>query len=241
MKKLNLISVLFISFFLVVQANAQTADEIVNKWTNAMGGREKLKSIQTVYTESEVTIMNNPATNMTWLSDGKGYKSVTDFSGQKIIDCYVANGGWSVNPMAGQASPVAMPAEQIKMGQLQLEAGGPLLDYAAKGGKIELLNRDKVNGASAYKIKLTNRDGMAVTYYISDSSFYILKEVVNVNANGQDFEISWVRSDYRKTADGFIIPYATELTIPGITLNFSVKKIEFNKPIDATVFDMPKS
>jgi hypothetical protein len=241
MKSLKLMAVFLVSCSVILQVKAQSADEVVNKWMNAMGGHDKLKSIQTVYAENDVLIMNNPATNTTWLSDGKGYKSITDFSGQKIIDCYVVNGGWSVNPMAGQPAPVSMPEAQIKMGQLQLEAGGPLLDYAAKGGKIESQGKDNVNGTPAYKIKLTSRSGMEVSYYISDSSFYILKEVVKVNANGQDFEIAWTRSDYRKTADGFIMPFATELSIPGITLNFSVKKIEINKPIDAVVYEMPKN
>jgi hypothetical protein len=241
MKKLKLISVLFISFMLVIHANAQTADEIVNKWMIAMGGHDKLKSIQTVYTENDVTIMNNPATNITWLADEKGYKSVTDFSGQKIIDCYIKDGGWSVNPLAGQATPVSMPAQQVKMGQLQLEAGGPLLDYASRGGKVELQGKDSVNGAPAYKIKLTTKDGMEVSYFISNSSFYIVREVVKMNADGQEFEISWTRSDYRKTPEGFLVPYATELTIPGITINFTVKKIEINKAFDANVFEMPKS
>jgi hypothetical protein len=82
---------------------------------------------------------------------------------------------------------------------------------------------------------------MEVSYFVNSNSFYIVKEVVKMNADGQDFEIAWVRSDYRKTSEGFIMPYATELTIPGITINFTVKKIEINKAIDAVVFDMPKS
>ena len=241
MNKLTLLSVFFISFMGASHAKAQTADEIVNKWVNAMGGHDKLKSIQTVYTENDVTIMNNPATNTTWLADGKGYKSVTDFSGQKIIDCYIKDGGWSVNPLAGQPAPASMPGQQVKMGQLQLEAGGPLLDYASRGGKVELQGKDSVNGAPAYKIKLTTKDGMEVSYFISNSSFYIVREVIKMKADGQDFEISWIKSDYRKTPEGFIMPYATELTIPGVTINFAVKKIEINKALDAGVFDMPKS
>ena len=223
------------------QAQAQTADEVVNKWVTAMGGHDKLKSIRTIYTENEVNIMNNPASNTTWIADGKGYKSVTDFSGQKIIDCYLTQGGWSVNPLAGQATAISMPPAQVKMGQIQMAAGGPLLDYSSRGYKLELQGRDKVNGASVFKILLTTGDGLPVNYYISDSSYLILKESVKMNANGQDFEITWVKSDYRKTPYGFILPYSTELSFPGVSINFSVKKIEVNKDFDAAIFEMPKS
>ena len=62
-----------------------------------------------------------------------------------------------------------------------------------------------------------------------------------MNPDGQDFEISWTKSDYRKTTEGFIMSYATELDIPGLTVNFAVKKIEVNKAIDAGIFDMPNN
>jgi hypothetical protein len=241
MKMSKLMLLISIACTVVFSSKAQTADEIINKWITAMGGRDKLKSIRTVYIENEVSFMNNPANNTTWLSNGRGYKSVTDFNGQKIIDCYIANGGWSVNPLAGQATPVAMPEAQVKMGQLQLEAGGPLLDYASKGGKVELQGKDNVNGFSAYKILLTTASGQQAGYYISDSTYYILKEVTKINAGGQEFDINLVKTDYRKTQDGFLMPYATELSFPGLTANFVVKKIEVNKDFDASIFDIPKN
>ena len=241
MKMFKWVTLFSISCLMLLFAQAQTADEVVNKWMNAMGGRDKLKSIRTVYTENEISIMNNPATNATWLVDGKAYKSVTDFNGQKIIDCYSQTGGWNMNPLAGQATAAPMSKDQVKMGLIQMEAGGPLLDYASKGSKLELQGKDHVNGASVYKLLLTTANGLPVSYYISDSSYDILKEVVKMNADGQDFEITWVRSDYRKTPDGFIMPWSTELSFPGVSVSFTVKKIEVNKDFDVAIFDMPKN
>jgi hypothetical protein len=241
MKMFKTVLLVSISWVTMVNVKAQTADEVVNKWINAMGGREKLKSIRTVHIENEVNIMNNPATNTTWLADGKGYKSVTDFNGQKIMDCYITNGGWSVNPLAGQPTPAAMPPAQIKMCQLQLEAGGPLLDYASKGSKVELQGKDNVHGAPVYKLLLTTATGQQAGYYISDSSFYILKEVTKIDAGGQEFDIDLIKTDYRKTQDGFLMPYSTELSFPGMTATFVVKKIEVNKDFEASIFDMPKN
>ena len=58
MKITLLCTILFLAF---INVKAQTADDIINKWMIAMGGKEKLASINTVYTENEVNIMNNPA------------------------------------------------------------------------------------------------------------------------------------------------------------------------------------
>jgi len=225
----------------LLNTKAQTADDIIKKWTNAMGGPEKLASIKTVYTENEISVMNNPAAGKTYIVNGKGFKSVIDLSGQLIIDCYTVNGGWSINPLAGQPTAVNMPEAQVKLGQLSLDASGPLYNYGSKGSKVELLGKEDLKGNSAYKIKLTTASGTEVVYYISDSSYYIVENVAKMNVNGQDIEITTALSDYRKTADGFIMTYASVLDFPGLTIVFTDKKIEINKEIDPVIFDMPKN
>jgi len=232
---------LFISFLGFLYSKAQTADDIIKKWTNAMGGGEKLASIKSVYTENELNIMNNPASGKTYILNGKGFKSEIDLSGQTIIDCYTVNAGWSINPLAGQPTAVNMPEGQIKLGQLSFDASGPLYNYGSKGSKVELLGKEDLKGSSAYKIKLTSAAGTEVVYFINDSSYYIMQSVAKMNVNGQDIEITTALSDYRKTAEGYIMPYASELDFPGLTIGFTNKKIEVNKEIDPAIFVMPKN
>jgi hypothetical protein len=230
-----------ISILGLINAKAQTADDIIKKWTNALGGGEKLASIKSVYTENELNIMNNPASGKTYILNGKGFKSEIDLSGQTIIDCYTVNAGWSINPLAGQPTAVNMPEGQIKLGQLSFDAAGPLYNYGSKGSKVELLGKEDLKGSSTYKIKLTSTAGTEVIYYINDSSYYIMETVAKMNVNGQDIEITTALSDYRKTADGYIMAYASELDFPGLTIGFTNKKIEVNKEIDPAIFVMPKN
>ncbi|HTB26306.1 MAG TPA: hypothetical protein VK711_13110 [Puia sp.] len=232
---------LFISFLGFLYSKAQTADDIIKKWTNAMGGGEKLASIKSVYTENELNIMNNPASGKTYILNGKGFKSEIDLSGQTIIDCYTVNAGWSINPLAGQPTAVNMPEGQIKLGQLSFDASGPLYNYGSKGSKVELLGKEDLKGSSTYKIKLTSAAGTEVVYFINDSSYYIMQTVAKMNVNGQDIEITTALSDYKKTAEGYIMPYASELDFPGLTIGFTNKKIEVNKEIDPAIFVMPKN
>ncbi len=238
MKKVLL---LFISFLGFLYSKAQTADDIIKKWTTAMGGPEKLASIKSIYTENEINVMNNPASGKSYILNGKGFKSEIDLSGQLIIDCYTVNGGWSINPLAGQPTAVNMPEGQIKLGQLSFDASGPLFNYGSKGSKVELLGKEDLKGSSDYKIKLTSAAGTEVVYYISDSSYYIMQTVAKMNANGQDIEITTAFSDYRKTADGYIMSYSSVLDFPGLTIGFTNKKIEVNKDIDPAIFVMPKN
>jgi len=224
-----------------VIVHAQTVDEIISKHIDAIGGKDKLGSIKTVYTEYDMEVMGNAASGVTYVVNGKGYRNEIDFGGQKIIQCLTDHDGWSVNPMQGQTSPEPTPADQVKAGQTQLQVGGPLLDYAAKGSKVELVGKDTLNGVAAHKIKLTTKEGTEITFLIDPNTYYVLKTVIKANVNGQDVETSMVYSKHTKTDFGFVIPFATELTLPqGFTLSITNKKVEINKDIDMSLFNMPK-
>ena len=220
---------------------AQTADEIVNKHIEALGGKAKLSAIKTIYTEYDMEVMNNTASGISYLVNGKGYRNEIDFGGQKIIQCVTDKGGWGINPMMGQTSAEAMPEDQVKNSQAQLTVGGPLMDYASKGSTLELQGRDSVNGVSAYKLKLKSKEGAETTMWIDPASYYILKSTNKANIGGQDVETSAVFSNYKKTDYGYVMPTNTELTLPqGFSLNITNKKVEINKEIDPKLFEMQK-
>jgi outer membrane lipoprotein-sorting protein len=238
--KLGLLSLVGLLSMQVMQA--QTADEIITKHIDAIGGKDKINGVKTITLESTLEVMGNEAPSSTIIVNGKGYKSETDFNGQKIINVITDKGGWMLNPMMGQTSPEALPAEQAKAGQAQLQIGGPMFDYAAKGNKVELQGKENVGTVSAYKIKVTTKDSVESTYYIDPSTYYILKAVNKSTAPGQEGETSVTFSNYQKTDFGYVFPMAQEITLPqGITLSITHKKIEINKDVDPKVFDMPKS
>ncbi len=214
-----------------------TADEIVDKYVAAIGGKEAIGKVKSISMETSAQIMGAEAPGTTVIVDGVGFRSDTDFNGSKIVSCYTDKGGWSVNPMTGMADPTPMPDEQYKLGKEQIYVGGPLYNYAARGGKVELLSKDP----ASYKIKLTTKDNVDSVYVI-DAATWLVK---SMNAKGkmqdQDVDITTTFSDYRKTDVGYLLPYSLDLDIGGqFQLSIAVKKIELNKTIDPAVFAMPK-
>ena len=238
--KLGSFSLIALAFAMNLQA--QTVDEIINKHIDAIGGKDIINAVKSLYIESTMEVMGNEAPTVTTIVNGKGYKSETDFGGQKIINVVTDKGGWMLNPMMGQTSPEALPADQAKAAQGQLQIGGPLFDYAAKGNKVELLGKEDVNGVSAHKIKVTTKDSTESTLFVDPNTYYILKAVNKLNAGGQEGETTVTFSNYQKTSTGYVFPMAQQITLPqGITLSLTHKKVEVNKDIDPKVFDMPKS
>ena len=234
----------FIQGILVVSAlasavslSAQTAGEIVSKHVAAIGGKDAISQVKSVYMETSITMMGGENPSTTTIVNGVGYKSETDFNGTKIVQCYTDKGGWTINPMAGAATATPMPDDVYNAGKAQINIGGALYDYAAKGSKVELLGKD----GGAYKIKLTSKENVEAVYLIDSTSYLITSVTSKGKMQDQDVDITTKYSDYRKTELGYVIPYAIDVDFGGqFQLTIAVKKVELNKTIDPAIFAMPK-
>ena len=103
---------------------------------------------------------------MEYLLAGKGFKSETDFNGSKIINCLNEKGGWTVNPMMGATDPQPMPDALYKSNKDGIYFGGALVDYAAKGYKAELADKE----GNDFKIKVSD-DGSEAFYFIDPVTY----------------------------------------------------------------------
>jgi hypothetical protein len=236
MKALKIGLLAVITLASVSVAKSQTVDEIIGKHVDAMGGKEKISQIKSIYMENSIEIMGNEAPSTVTILNGKGYKSEFNFNGQKIVQVVTDKGGWMINPMTGSTTPTEIPADQLKGMSDQLYIGGPLFNYADKGYKAELVGKEDVQGVSAYKIKLTGKDSSVSTYFIDPVKYYIIKNIRMQNAGGQEGEATFLFSDYKKTDYGFVVPYSIEIQLPQITVKTSLKKVEINQPVDENIF-----
>jgi hypothetical protein len=219
-------------------SRAQTADEIVSKYVEAIGGKDKLQQIKTVYMENTTQVMGNDGPSTITAVNGVGYKIVSEVNGQTFIQVFTEKGGWQVNPYAGAVTPTPLPEDLYKQGKSKLDVTGPLYNYTAKGNKVELLGKE----GSSYKLKITSQDSTESTVFIDTTTFYMTKLVASATMMGQTMEVSSTFSNFKKGDLGLVFPYLVEISYGGqFNITTTVNKIELNKTIDPTVFDMPKS
>jgi outer membrane lipoprotein-sorting protein len=226
--------------FSVVRAQtaASTADEIINKHIEAIGGKDKLQQIKTLYMETTTQVMGSEGPSTVNVVSGVGYKIVSEVNGQTYIQVFTDKGGWQVNPYAGATTPTALPDDLYKQGKSRMDATGLLFNYAAKGNKVELLGKE----GNDYKLKVTSKDSTETTIFIDGTTYYITKLLASASMMGQTMEVSSTFSNFKKGDLGLVYPYAIEISYGGqFNITTTVNKIEINKTIDPAIFEMPKS
>lgn len=216
---------LFLAFCgAMVVAKAQTADEVVNKHIEAMGGKDKLLTLKTVVREGALNYEAMEIPLSFTSEQDKGFKMEINVMGTKGYEIITPTGGWTYMPFQGSTAVEGMTEEQVKQRQDDLDVQGELLDYAAKGHKVELLGKEKLDGVEVYKLKLTPKSGVVKDLYIDAATSYVVKVVVT--EKDKTSEVSY--SNYKKTPEGFLFAYT--LVRPEGEVTFSKISTNTNLP-----------
>ncbi len=217
---------------------AQTADEVIGKYFDAIGGKDKIAQIKSVKMESSVSVMGQEGPSKITILNSKGYRAESDIGGKQMIQVFTDKGGWMVNAMMGASTPQPLPEEMYKQSRDQIDVGGPLYNYAAKGSKAELLGKD----SGTYKIKLTTKDSVETTFFIDMKSYYLTRTIRTAQIMGQQVDVSFLFSDFKKSDFGVLYPFAITISYGGqFEITTKITKIETNKDVDPKIFEMPKS
>jgi len=224
--------------FAFVSANAQTADDIIQKYSKAMGGLAAFNAIKTMKTTGTITTQGVDLTLTSQIINGKAVRSDVQAMGQSVINSYKDGKGWKINPFAGVTTITDMTPEELIDFKSQSMIANQLMDYKARGHKVELQGQEDVEGVKTYKIKLTNKDDNKVTtYFISVTNNTIVKSVSTRQLQGQDIEIETFYSDI-KDFNGLKFPMVRTQKMQGqVFQEIKIATIEFNVPIDEKIFD----
>jgi hypothetical protein len=236
MKNLLILGLMITALVLAQFAQAQTVDEVIDKYATTIGGKEKLASIKSVYMQGVSEMNGNEITNTTYKVQDKLFRNEINFGMGTLITLITPEKGWRSNPRNGGAFEPMSP-EQLSQSLHQMDCGGALINYAAKGHKAELIGKDSVAGNLCYKIKLTTKGGKELFYWINASTS-LLDQVSQKGGmgggRGGDMEITTQYRDY-KAVDGIMYPFTAELkgSFGGV---MTYEKIEMNKPVDEKLY-----
>jgi len=224
-------------------ANAQTAEELVQKNLVAKGGLEKIKAIKSVRITGKLiggggftaaTVQENARPNLV--------RETISLQGMTAVTAYDGTTGWQVQPFGGHKDPELMGEDDLRDLLLDADFDGPLVAYKEKGNTVEYLGHDVVDGDDALRLKVTLKDGDIIYYFLDPDTFLEIRKEVQEFIRGSVRESVLEMGSYKPVA-GVMYPYSIS---QGTKANPSqqttaIDRIEVNVPIDNSDFAVPAS
>ena len=226
--------VLFLSAALAAvsgSAAAMTAEELVAKNLDARGGAAKLRAVTTMHMVGKVRAGGGLEAKVeSWASAPEHYRGEFSLQGMTAVQAWDGREAWSISPFGGRKEPQKMTADDAKGLIEQSDIAGPLVDYQAKGNKIEYLGTEDIDGTDAHKLRVTLKNGDTEVLYIDPDQFLEIRVVNHRMVRGQEEVSTTDLGEYEKV-DGIYFPFESGRS--------HVEKVELNQPIDLKMFAFP--
>ena len=236
---------IFASAFILLATSAasfaQTANEIVAKHIEAMGGADKWKAVKAMEMNNKFTVQGMDIASKTVIVSGKSLRTDISVMGQEIISAIDGETGWAQQPamMGGTGEPEDMPGAMIKESRKQVYLGGSLMNYKENGSTIELVGKEKLEGVDVYHLKLTEKAGDITNLFVSTSNYYVLKSAGKRNIQGKEVDAEVNFSNF-KQIEGLTFPYTMETASPmGGMMTIETDSIKLNPKVDESIFKKP--
>jgi outer membrane lipoprotein-sorting protein len=243
-----------------------SAAEIVDKNVAARGGLQAWRSLQTLSMTGKMDAGGNarptlpvpgvkPAAGVParpkaqvqlpfvmQLKRPRKVRVELQFQGQTAVQVYDGTHGWKVRPFLNRHEVEPYSAEEMKAAGMQADLDGPLVDYAAKGTRVELEGNEKVEDRDTYRLKLTMKDGDVQHVWVDKVTFLETKiEGVPRRLDGKYHPVATYFRDYR-SVDGLKVPYVLETVVQGVPQKekIEIEKVAVNPKLEDSLFAKPQ-
>jgi hypothetical protein len=219
-----------------------SADEIIARYTKTVGGADKIQSVSTLRRVGKYTGDDGfEAIVVEESSRPNRVRQEFSIQGMTGINAYDGTNGWKIDPFGGKKDPESLSEEEMRAIVEDSDFDEPLIDYRAKGNKVELVGMDQVEGTDVYKLKVTLKSGDTRYYYMDSDSYVPIKYETKRIIRGTPQESETTLGDYKQVG-GWFLPFSMEIRQKGSSgsQKITFDKIEFNVPIDSTRYARPK-
>ena len=224
-------------------AHAITVEELVSKNVEARGGLDKIKAIQSLRTKGRLYFTGGFSVELGYMDlfkRGGMYRNEASLQGLTAVQAYDGKDAWQIQPFQGRKDPEKLAADQAKGFARQADIDGPLVDWKAKGHRLEYLGTEDVDGTPAHKIKVNLADGDVQYVYLDPDHFLEIRTITQTKVRGVEFEQEMDIGNYERVA-GVYVPFSYEIGGKGQPKNqkISIETAEASVDIDDALFHYP--
>jgi hypothetical protein len=195
-------------------APAQDAQSLIAKNLETRGGEAALSAIKSIRFEGRTIFPGDFELTYkeTRAQVGSGTANRLDLTvqGLDLVQAYDGRGAaWKIDPFEGRKDAEKMSSDEARSMADSALIEGPLLASRKDGSRVEYLGREDFDGTSAYKLRVTQKDGDEFVYWLDPDTFLEIKVDETRKIRGAKQTTESELGDYEKVA-GVYFPMSIE-------------------------------
>lgn len=224
-----------------IEKPKMTADELMPKVIEALGGEAALRKITSRITKFDLDLIHQgvkgSGTSYAEAPDkSASYSKITAF-GKEIGTTVDYFDGTAGGEMTSFSRDDVLTGQRLKNAKYNSDFYG-FLNWKENNRSVEVRGTETIEDEEAFVVRFSPKSASDVTYYFSKKTFLPVRVVTLYvsSTSEQKIPIVTTLSDYRKV-DGVMVPFKTVTANPGMGDIVSiVKEIKHNEKIDPAVF-----
>ena len=211
-----------------------TAEDVIDKYLETIGGRAQVKSVKDRTTTMRgKTMGENLSITIQQKTPNKLRQEINTGTIKQTI---IFNGKEGTMIMGVEQSVL----EGNELEKLRLEAQmNFLLDPESFGVEIELIGIDIIDSVQCYNIRMNMEDGANWNQFYDVESGLKIKEIKGVETPQGFYDQESLFRDYRDV-DGLKYPFKITQTLGTQTIELNIEKIETNTGMQDDLFEIPE-
>ena len=220
-----------------------TLDEVIERHTKAVGGRAAIEAIQSIEFDLHITDPKFEVDGIYFAArPGKMRIDVNAGGDHVFTEAFDGQKGWE-GKGTSQKPATEKATAALRHG---VELPGKLFglhELKARGHRIELAEREKIDGIGYYVLRLTLNDGYATTLYVDPNSWLITRRrdvrPLHVDVDPTPTTIEQRSFDFR-TISGVQFAFAsseTDLQSGKVLETTVVRRVKINPPLNPSIFE----
>lgn len=227
-----------------------SADDVVERFIEYFDGSRTLAQIRTIKQTGRLIEDGRSYPMVIYHQRPNLYRIEWRVEGDRLsVQAFDGTKGWSVNiPRWEIGSPekIFLPLSEMstedgaRVLEDEVDFEGALVNYQAKGHKVELVGLQDVDGISTYHLQVTLPSGRIQDWYLDQHNFFVVKKSTEHYANKYQglFQRHWYYLEYHE-AVGLMLPSVLEREDIQRVRAYEIDTVEVNVEIDPSLFSMP--
>ncbi len=196
---------------------------VLDKYFKAVGGKDKLETINSIEQVYEFTMQGMSVQNIYKMQKPNKMNAQTIVMGQPYGTMIFDGTSGYMNQMGKK---IPLPEAQLT----ELKAKKGIIDelYLLENNTIKIEGIEKINGSDAYKMSIESKGNKSIKYFDLTSGLLVKEEKFVKAPDGSDFTIYSDFMDY-KPVNGILISHKVATNMMGQDTEMIVKSVEINK------------